>query len=123
MQSQLELQRGGIASPELVLWSSDVLDGPNPLGCRGDFPSLSLLSVIEFPTAALSDRSERRHHHPCAQTSQANKQTTDNGDPPPTGCRYEILLCLSLPYKRPDIFWVTALLQCSFVSAGFDLDP
>jgi hypothetical protein len=109
MQSQLELQlRGGIASRELVLWSSDVLDSPNPLGCCGDFPSLSALSVIEFPTAALSDRSETRHHHPGAQTSQTNKQTMDNVDPPPAACRYEILFCI----QTPKCFWVTTLLQC-----------
>ena len=113
MQSQLELQlRGGIASRELVLWSSDVLDSPNPLGCSGDFPSLSALSVIEFPTAALSDRSERRHHHPCAQTSQTNKPQTML-TPPPAVCRYEILLFIgSHTVQTPRYFWVTALLQC-----------
>jgi hypothetical protein len=108
MQSQLELQlRGGIASRELVLWSSDVLDSPNPLGCCGDFPSLSALSVIEFPTAALSDRSETRHHHLGAQTSQTNKPWTMLTHHQ-QHARYEILFCI----QTPKCFWVTTLLQC-----------
>jgi hypothetical protein len=87
MQSQLELQlRGGIASRELVLWSSDVLDSPNPLGCCGGFPSLSALSVIEFPTACCLIRPQRDKTPPPGCPNITNKQTMDNVDPPPAAC-------------------------------------
>jgi hypothetical protein len=109
MQSQLELQlRGGIASRELVLWSSDVLDSPNPLGCCGGFPSLSALSVIEFPTACCLIRPQRDKTPPPGCPNITNKQTMDNVDPPPAACRYEILFCI----QTPKCFWVTTLLQC-----------